>query len=125
MGSPELDLDATETARIVRAAISYAGVDLKDVERLAGINYDTLRNYTSKSRPTKAKLDVRLKIGRALGLPDDFMTGGMKGTTGAKPETELHALRARLRDHDLRIAALELADRRRYGEGGQRGQGSP
>jgi transcriptional regulator with XRE-family HTH domain len=101
--------DAHETARRIRAAIAYAGLNLAQVEELSGVKADTIRNYTGGR--TRASLEIRLAIGRACGVPDSFMREGFI-PDGEFADT-LRQVEERLSLLELWRQALELAETER------------
>lgn len=119
MAGPENSLDVAEASKLVRAAIAYDGRTLRELAALTNISVPSLRNYTSRSRPTYANLETRLVIARATGFPDWVMTTGFTESPGeAREDVER---RLRLVEDDFRhlaaqVAALVAAELRRTEE---------
>lgn len=116
---PETDLDEHATARLVRAAMSYAGKSVKDIAKATGIEYDALRNYRGPARPTRTPLEKRLAIGRACEVPEWFMEGGFANaplTSADDLAATLDAIQERLGELEIWRSALELEEREPHGE---------
>lgn len=116
------EADATESARLIRAAVAYSGKELSEIASGTGIKYATLRNYTSVSRPTKATLEKRLRIAEACGVPPWFMEAGFvsEQDDDANVAARVHRLEAQVAKLQTAVVTLAADSLRRT-----RGQQAP
>lgn len=96
-------LPAGESARRIRAAKAYAGIDYAEIERRTGINAHTVRGYAREKNPQPVpNSDYLREIARACEIPEAFMFEGF-----GKPADELAELHRDV--SELRQAVVALS----------------
>lgn len=114
-------IDPRITADRVRAALAFAGIDVKDSQAKVGISYATMERIVSPSKPRGASLDELRQIADACpGVPRWFLEHGFAppAETGAD---ELRQDLSDLRDDLKQLAATVAQQSRELRE--LRGQG--
>jgi len=98
----------TEAARRTRAAIGYAGFDMKEVAGASGITIGTLNNIVSRTRPSGGTIERLWAIADACGVPRSFMEDGFTPDPPRSPSEQLDDLQRQIAE--LRTMVLDLAD---------------
>lgn len=118
-------LSPVESAKRVRAAASFAGLDHAELERLSGITAATLKRLVAKTSPRRASRDELIAVADACGVPERFMLEGFAPMEEAGLERRLAALEttaatlAAIIASSVSLESLE-AEQRRFLEDWQR-----
>jgi hypothetical protein len=106
----------SETAKRVRAAIAYSGLEHADVIERTGIKRPTLRRMVARTDPRAASLEEMRAIADVCGVPRAFMEEGFAPLTARAStlEERVDELDRRLRSvlderQDLLAQMAELA----------------
>lgn len=125
-------VDSKESARRLRAAIAYAGYELKEFAELHQMSVGTLRNWTARTeRATKPDLELRLQIADQCGVPRWFMEHGWAFPQASTNDlqSEVRELREQLAETKARQALFEAEVLQRISDigrsTGQSRQGPP
>lgn len=96
-------IDSSDTAKRVRAALAYAGIDVKESKEKTGVTYATMQRIVSPTNPRGASLDELRQIAdHCPGVPRWFLEYGF-----APPvETGETDLRQEVSDTRAELASL-------------------
>lgn len=78
-------VDSAEAAKRVRAARAYAGLTREQLAAQSPLTYKQIKLLESGSRTLTTREEL-LAVGRACGVPDEFMDIGFSGAQGVYEE---------------------------------------